>query len=391
MKINRSTLVIYSMLLFTLGTSCAKTDSSDIPLVSIDVSKAKVCYLEDIAKNIECYNLELPTDYYFGEIIDIRTHQDSLLLFHDYYTKQIHLFNAQGKYINHLNRQGRGPGEYLDIEAFTTNQVTNQLTVYDHLGQKLVTYTLPDFKFVKQQRIPKSLMALTALSEDLFFTVSDEDEGMQSIVCDGAAFYNAKKNEFTACDIPNDYVTVCLSYPCTFSYTDQKYYYVCPYEYSTLYELNEKEATPILNFHFGNKNMPKKLWKSNDALAFEEIVEDNAYALMPQYFLKQDSMCSFFFANGDFRHFGMVMTPMRANDTPKVIKQVKLKGFTTYTAIKPLGVLNNKYVCLLSPHQCKIDEEAILESPVSQMIYEKLQQTQDEGTPILLLFQPKFN
>ena len=137
--------------------------------------------------------------------------------------------------------------------------------------------------------------------------------------------------------------------------------------------------------------MPKKLWKSNDALAFEEIVEDNAYALMPQYFLKQDSMCSFFFANGDFRHFGMVMTPMRANDTPKVIKQVKLKGFTTYTAIKPLGVLNNKYVCLLSPHQCKIDEEAILESPVSQMIYEKLQQTQDEGTPILLLFQPKFN
>ena len=42
MKINRSTLVIYSMLLFTLGTSCTKTDSFDIPLVSIDVSKIGV-------------------------------------------------------------------------------------------------------------------------------------------------------------------------------------------------------------------------------------------------------------------------------------------------------------------------------------------------------------
>ena len=359
--------------------------------MSIDVSKAKVCYLENIAKNIECYNLELPTDYYFGEIVDILPHWDSLLLFHDFYTKQIHLFNAQGKYINHLNRQGRGPGEYLNIEAFTTNQATNQLTVYDHLGQKLVTYALPDFKFVKQQRIPKSLMALTALSEDVFFTISDEDEGMQSIVCDGAAFYNAKKNEFTTCDIPNDYITVCLSYPRTLSYTDQKYYYACPYEYSTLYELNEKEATPILNFHFGNKNMPKKLWQNNDALAFEEIVEDNAYALMPQYFLKQDSMCSFFFFNGSPQHSCMAISPMRANATPKVIEQIKLKGIKTLIEIKPLGVLNNKYVCLLYPYQCKIDKEAILESPVSQMIYEKLQQTQDEGTPILLLFQPKFN
>ena len=391
MQTNHNILTVYSTFLLILSTSCTKTNPSDIPLVSVDVSKAQVCYLEDIAENIECYNLELPTDYYFGEIVDILPHQDSLLLFHDYYTKQIHLFNAQGKYINHLNRQGRGPGEYLDIEAFTTNQATNQLTVYDHLGQKLITYTLPDFKFVKQQRSPKSLMALTALSEDVFFTVSDEDEGRQSIVCDGAAFYNTKKNKFTACDIPNDYMTVCLSYPRTLSYTDQKYYYVCPYEYSTLYEFNEKEVTLILNFHFGNKNLPKKLWKSNDVLAFEEIVEDNAYALMPQYFLKQDSMCSFFFFNGSPQHSCMAISPMRANATPKVIKQIKLKGIKTLIEIKSSGVLNNKYVCLLYPYQCKIDEEAILESPVSQMIYEKLQQTQDEGTPILLLFQPKFN
>ena len=148
MKTNHNISIVYSTFLLILSTSCTKTDFSDIPLVSVDVSKGQVCYLEDIAKNIECYNLELPTDYYFGEIIDIRTHQDSLLLFHDYYTKQIHLFNAKGKYINNLNNQGRGPGEYLNIEAFTTNQATNQLTVYDHLGQKLVTSALPDFKFV---------------------------------------------------------------------------------------------------------------------------------------------------------------------------------------------------------------------------------------------------
>ena len=391
MKTNHNISIVYSTFLLILSTSCTKTDFSDIPLVSVDVSNAPACYLEDIAENIECYNLELPTDYYFGEIIDIRTHQDSLLLFHDYYTKQIHLFNAKGKYINNLNNQGRGPGEYLNIEAFTTNQATNQLTVYDHLGQKLITYTLPDFKFVKQQRIPKSLMSLTALAEDLFFTISDEDEGRKSIVCDGAEIYKAKNQKFIPSDIPNASYTICLSHPRTLSYTDKKHYYACPYYNSIIYEISPNEPNPLMRIDFGNKNVPEKLWKNNDIVAVEENIINNAYALLPHYFLKQDSMCSFFFANGDFRHFGMVMTPMRANDTPKVIKQVKLKGFTTYTAIKPLGVLNNKYVCLLSPHQCKIDEKAILESPVSQMIYEKLQQTQDEGTPILLLFQPKFN
>ena len=361
--------------LFALCVSCAGKDKSSIPLVSVDMSKAEICYLDDIAENIECYN-------FYG---------DSLLLFHDFDNDQIYIFNAKGQYINHLYNQGRGPGEYLNIEAFATNKATNQLIIYDHLGQKLVAYTLPDLKFVWQQRIPKSLMALAALSENVLFTISDEDEGMQSVTCDGAAIYNIQSKEFVACDIPNDYVTVNFSFPQTISYTDKAHYYLCPSYYSTLYELSERGVVPVLRFHFGNKNLPEKLWSSvPDPLTFPEMVQNNAYILIPHYFLKQGDMCSFCFFEGDIRHVGMVMSPMRANAAPKVIKQIKLKGFKTATAIRPLGVLNDKYICLFYPHLCKIDETQIQESPVSQMIYEKLQHTQDEGTPVLLIFQPKF-
>ena len=377
--------------LFALCVSCAGKDKSSIPLVSVDMSKAEICYLDDIAENIECYNLNLPAGYYFGEIVDIQTYGDSLLLFHDFDNDQIYIFNAKGQYINHLYNQGRGPGEYLNIEAFATNKATNQLIIYDHLGQKLVAYTLPDLKFVWQQRIPKSLMALAALSENVLFTISDEDEGMQSVTCDGAAIYNIQSKEFVACDIPNDYVTVNFSFPQTISYTDKAHYYLCPSYYSTLYELSERGVVPVLRFHFGNKNLPEKLWSSvPDPLTFPEMVQNNAYILIPHYFLKQGDMCSFCFFEGDIRHVGMVMSPMRANAAPKVIKQIKLKGFKTATAIRPLGVLNDKYICLFYPHLCKIDETQIQESPVSQMIYEKLQHTQDEGTPVLLIFQPKF-
>ena len=58
MKTNHNISIVYSTFLLILSTSCTKTDFSDIPLVSVDVSKGQVCYLEDIAENIECYNLE---------------------------------------------------------------------------------------------------------------------------------------------------------------------------------------------------------------------------------------------------------------------------------------------------------------------------------------------
>ena len=96
MKINNGILFI-CLIFFVLETSCTKTDLSNIPLVSIDVSKGRSCYLDEIAENVECYNLTLPIDYYFGEIVDIGTYNDSLLLFHDYYTKQIHLFHSRGQ------------------------------------------------------------------------------------------------------------------------------------------------------------------------------------------------------------------------------------------------------------------------------------------------------
>ena len=87
--------------LFALCVSCAGKDKSSIPLVSVDMSKAEICYLDDIAENIECYNLNLPAGYYFGEIVDIQTYGDSLLLFHDFDNDQIYIFNAKGQYIKH--------------------------------------------------------------------------------------------------------------------------------------------------------------------------------------------------------------------------------------------------------------------------------------------------
>lgn len=285
MKVN--VFCIYVLLLSgLLIVSCnnKNKDSVNVPLVSVNVENVEDCYLEDIAKSVECCNLELPADYYFGEIVDILPCCDSLLLFHDYYTKQIHLFTVKGKFVNVLNRKGRGPDEYIDIEAFTVNNKNNQLIVYDHQGQSLIVYSLPDLKYLCRHHIGKSLMSLAPLADNLYFTISDEDEGPNSVKCDGAEIYNLDKQQFDFCGIPDSYVSINLSYPRTISYTDGASYYISPHFYSVVYELNAVQMTPVLKLHFGRKNIPEELWKTGDVNSFEEVVENNDYAFMPHFF-----------------------------------------------------------------------------------------------------------
>lgn len=363
---------------------------SNIPLVSVNMEEGVSCYLDDIAANIECCNLDLPIDYYFGEIIDIQQCCDSLLLFHDYYTKQIHIFTTKGKFVNVLNKIGRGPEEYIDIEAFSVNEKRNHLIIYDHQGQCLIEYSLPDLTFVRRNRINKSLMGLTILSDNLYFTISDEDKGPNSVTCDGAETYDLSKKEFKSCELPDNYVSINLSYPRTSSRTDNANYYISPHFYSVVYELNTKYITPVLKLHFGSKNIPKKLWKTNDVIHFEEVVENNEYAFMPHYFLKQDSSCSFFVYNGGIEEDYLIVTEMKNNAESKVFKEIKLKGIEMLSGIRPLGVCAGKYVCLLYPYQCDETVNTKDLSPITQIIKDKLSKSPDEGTPILLFFEPKF-
>lgn len=375
------------LLIFCMSCTRNTANLSNVPLIEINPQKACNTYLEEVATNIECHNLQITEDQYFGDIIDIIPTMDSLLLFHDYYNKQIYLFNTQGKFINLLNRVGRGPGEYLNIEAFTANKTNKQLILYDHLGQKLVMYHLPDLKYIKQQKISKSLMSLTALSEHLLFTISDEAP-VNASVCDGAEIYDIRKNKFTPIELPNHYVTVNLSYPRCLSFTDQKNYYICPHLYSIVYKLDAEKISPVLRFHFGDSNIPEALYTTNDANKFEEAIESNEYALLPQYFLKQDSNCFFCFRYGNQENPYWAFAGMDDKTEPQIYREINIKGITT-NGLKPAGVIGNRYICLLYPHLCRIDSSRIQESTISQEIAQKLQESPDEGTPVMLMFQPK--
>jgi len=56
---------------------------------------------------------------------------------------------------------------------------------------------------------------------------------------------------------------------------------------------------------------------------------------------------------------------------------------------KPIGIFKEKYVCLIYPHDCTIDEAKIKKSPLSRLLAKKIKESKDEGTPVLFMFTPK--
>ena len=97
---------------------------------AIDLGKKNV--LDDIIKRIEFIPLEMNTDIPIGftQIVKVKNNRYYI---EDQRSHTIHIFDKNGKYINILNKRGRGPGEYIYIKGFTVGE-DNSIDILTHGG-----------------------------------------------------------------------------------------------------------------------------------------------------------------------------------------------------------------------------------------------------------------
>lgn len=387
----RPTLTFFVFSLLVTACVNPQKELSKIPHIKFTaLENPQNCLIDDIAVDVSCCNLELPENYFFGEITDIIPMQDSLLLFHDPYNKQIHIFTKNGKFVNALDKQGRGPGEYIDIESFAVNEFDSQLVVYDHSRKKLVYYTVPELKHIKTEPISKSLMASAFISPDKLLIISDETTSKSSTktICDGVGVYDLKTRKFESCGFDNLASSIALSYPRTLSYIRGEHYYAYPDQNSVVYKITpDRASTPLVRFDFGDKNGNEEFWACNDIAKLNDMIVNNDIALMPHFFTFSEESCSFFFMYKNLQQTLFALSDWQG-DKSKVYKKINIRGIQT-SAMMPVGVLNESYIFLIYPHNCELDQQEIQNSPLSRMIAQKLQASPDEGTPVLLMFKPK--
>jgi len=136
---------IYTSLIL-LSFGCAHSDHTETEhLETIDLSNGfyedQKSNLSEIAAEVINIPLETRPECIIGKIRKVLYLNDRLLVL-DRQTHRLYIFDINGRYLNRIDRIGRGPSEYIQITDFTASAEKEEIVIYDDRQQKVLKYDL---------------------------------------------------------------------------------------------------------------------------------------------------------------------------------------------------------------------------------------------------------
>ena len=126
----------YLVLFFAVfAISCSsESDMNGVKVIDLEDAfdnNSEYVYLSKYASSIDYIPLETCSEALFGECPKYIINKDSLYVKYIPNYHFIVVFNANtGKYLDKLDRRGRGPGEYLGCDPFDVDDSTNDIIVW---------------------------------------------------------------------------------------------------------------------------------------------------------------------------------------------------------------------------------------------------------------------
>lgn len=139
-------------------------------LIDSDKSSNKI-YTSNIFSDIEYIPLETTNECLIGEISRIIYYKKRFYIL-DTQTKSIFCFSNAGKFIYKIKSVGPGPGEYLNPNSISIDDINDNLLVYCNKTHQVLRYDL-DGNFIKTIRINFYATHFTFLSENRFVFFCD--------------------------------------------------------------------------------------------------------------------------------------------------------------------------------------------------------------------------
>ena len=112
----------------------------DIKLIDVagGIDKSRTVNLSEIADSIEYIPLETSREAIIGKIFYDMIFFENGLLYISLQNESMKIFNDRGKYINTINKKGRGPGEYEQFRYIDINYVTGNIYIEGY--EKIIEY-----------------------------------------------------------------------------------------------------------------------------------------------------------------------------------------------------------------------------------------------------------
>jgi hypothetical protein len=133
---------------FLLLLACAPGKQEGVITITIDTDKARQADISEFIDSVRFIKLETTSENLIHHLSKVFFTRERIVLF-DRLEQRVLVFDNRGNYLHKIEKQGRGPGEYVDASALLFDPDRGTIMVYDAGTKKLLFYTL-DGTFVKE-------------------------------------------------------------------------------------------------------------------------------------------------------------------------------------------------------------------------------------------------
>lgn len=152
--------------IFFLLVACNHKATNTIPgalkTITINIDKKEEVELSYFIDSIKYIKLETRADILIAKANKV-VYFDRLYYILDRNSNAIYTFDELGNFNFKINRQGRAPEEYVEIDDFTINKKTKTIDVLDLQQRKLIQYNLKNGQFISAYPLRKFIYSILAM------------------------------------------------------------------------------------------------------------------------------------------------------------------------------------------------------------------------------------
>ncbi len=262
------------ILMFFLGiVSCnIKEGSSSI---SVDLDQSDKVSIFDLADSISIVQLETTNESLFKYISKVIPYKNRFYVF-DKLSLTVFCFDSTGKFLFKINKKGRGPEEYENVEDIFIDNFNDQLLLLVPWGY-LLTFDL-DGDFFSKKKLPEEVLSYNevyALNRDTLLFLSRNEYR--------AIYYSRRSDSIiNKCLGVDEMPEIEYTKGNVYMYNDSLYFSSAGFDNKVL-NMSHPERRVAYNWDFGKNNLTKKRISNEMKSRLKAMKEKRSYSMLDNF------------------------------------------------------------------------------------------------------------
>lgn len=298
--------------------------------------------------------------------------------------KALYIFNTDGSFVQPIGVKGSGPGEYISPFELSINERDKSLSVIDVEQQKMLVYSLDDFHFLSEKKLPFHSDNMEQLSDDEYVWYNK----MSSDVSDSYAFITDKDLKIKKSLLPIEFSSgYSMGVSRKIYKQGGKVSLYTPFD-PVLYRIQSDSVYPAYQFKFGEKKMPPleflKEKSANNSNYIPALLE-SPYIAFYNVYENARSLCVPYYVDKTM-YFGFYDKTKNISynfSQEQLQTELQVGAFSS-----PIGVCSDgSFISLLRPGLIlQLHEQG---KKIDDRLMQLLKESTEEDNPILMIYSLK--